>query len=161
MSAIYRDRGLDVTCVRAAFAFDLGKISGNWGANYNRIIYNTAIGRPSVFPSWAKTGMQMIYNKDQAKFCVDATLAPPGEHWLFNTPTERPFSEDDVISILRDIVPNCEIVRDPTPPFGSAFPPNVNGSRALRYINYQPDYTVREAIAEMIEWYRRNPIQGI
>ncbi len=161
MTPIYRQRGLDATCVRAAFAFGLGKLSGSWGANYNRIIYNTAVGRPSVFPSWAKTGVQMIYNKDQAKFCVEATLAPSGEHWLFNTPTERAFSEDDVITILRDIVPDCDIVRDSTPPFGSAFPPNVDGSRARHAIGYQPDYTVKAAIAEMVEYYRQNPDQGI
>jgi nucleoside-diphosphate-sugar epimerase len=103
----------------------------------------------------------MIYNKDQAKFCVDATHAPSGEHWLFNTPTERPFSEGDVISILRDIAPNCDIVRDATPPFGSAFPPNVDGSRARRHIDYKADYTVRAAIAEMIDYYRQNPEQCV
>lgn len=161
MTPIYRQRGLDVTCLRVAFAFGLGKLTGSWGANYNRIIYNTAVGRPSIFPSWARTGVQMIYNKDQGKFCVDATLAPSGENWLFNTPTEKPFSEDDVIAILREIVPECDIVRDAAAPFGSAFPPNVDGSRALREIPYQPDYTVKAAIAEMIEYYRQNPDQGI
>lgn len=161
MTPIYRQRGLDATCIRVAFAFGLGKLTGSWGANYNRIIYNAAVGRPSVFPSWAKTGVQMIYNKDQGKFCVDATLAAPGEHWLFNTPTEKAFSEAEIIAILRDLVPDCDIVQDMTPPFGSAFPPNVDGSRALREIGFQPDYTVREAIAEMIEYYRQNPEQGI
>lgn len=161
MTAIYRDRGLDVSCLRVAFAFGLGKLTGSWGANYNRIIYNAAVGRPSVFPSWARTGVQMIYNKDQAKFCVDATLAPRTENWLFNTPTEMAFSEDDVIAIIRENVPGCDITRGAEPPFGSAFPPNVDGSRALREIGFTPDYTVKEAIAEMIDYYRRNPDQGI
>ncbi|WP_340315761.1 NAD-dependent epimerase/dehydratase family protein [Rhizorhabdus argentea] len=161
MTAIYRERGLDATCVRVAFAFGLGKLTGSWGANYNRIIYNAAVGRPSLFPSWAKTGVQMIYNKDQAKFCVDATLAPRSEHWLFNTPTEKAFSEDEVIAIIRDIVPDCDIGRDSQPPHGSAFPPNVDGSRAIRQFGFSPDYTVRDAIAEMVDYYRRYPDQGL
>ena len=161
MTAIYRERGLDATCIRVAFAFGLGKLTGSWGANYNRIIYNAAVGRPSVFPSWAKTGMQMIYNKDQAKFCVDATLAPKSEHWLYNTPTEKSFSEDEIIAIIRDIVPDCEISRDLQPPPGSAFPPNVDGRRAIRDIGFLPDYTVRTAIAEMVDYYRRHPDQDV
>ena len=43
MTDIYRERGLDATCVRVAFAFGLGKLTGSWGANYNRIIYNAAV----------------------------------------------------------------------------------------------------------------------
>lgn len=161
MTAIYREKGLDATCVRVAFAFGLGKLTGSWGANYNRIIYNAAVGRPSVFPSWAKTGIQMIYNKDQAKFCVDATLAPPSEHWLFNTPTERSFTEDEIIAIIRDLAPDCDISRDMKAPPGSAFPPNVDGARAIREIGFHPDYTVRAAIAEMVDYYRCHPDQGV
>lgn len=161
MTAIYRERGLDATCIRVAFAFGLGKLTGSWGANYNRIIYNAAVGRASVFPSWAKTGVQMIYNKDQAKFCVDAMLAPKSEHWLYNTPTEKSFSEDEIIAIIRDIVPGCEISRDLQAPPGSAFPPNVDGSRAIRDIGFSPDYSVRTAIAEMVDYYQRHPDQDV
>ncbi|WP_340317974.1 NAD-dependent epimerase/dehydratase family protein [Rhizorhabdus argentea] len=156
ISAIYRGRGLDVRCVRAAFAFGLGKLTGSWGANYNRVIYNAALGKPSIFPSWAKTGMQMIYNKDQGKLCVEATLSPPSEHWLFNTPTEKAFSEEEVIDLIRDVVPDADITRDYTPPPGSAFPPNVDGSRAVRELGFSPDYSVRDGIAEMVDYYRRD-----
>lgn len=157
MSGIYLQRGLDLRCVRPAFAFGLGKLSGSWGANYNRIIYNAALGKASTFPSWSKQGLQIIYNKDQAKLCVDATLVPQTENWLFNTPVGEPLSEEGFISRIKAVVPDARISRDPEPPFGSAFPPNVDGGRAIRELRFEPDYGVQAGIAEMVEYYRRNP----
>lgn len=159
MSGIYLKRGLDLRCVRPAFAFGLGKLSGSWGANYNRIIYEAALGRPSRFPSWSTQGLQIIYNKDQAKLCVDATLTPTTSSWLFNTPTGAPFSEEGFIALIKSVVPDAAIARDPEPPFGSAFPPNVDGGRAVRELGFEPDYGVQAGIAEMVEYYRRNPKQ--
>jgi len=165
MSTIYIDRGLDIRCIRPAFAFGLGKLSGSWGANYNRIIYNAAVGRPSTFPAWSHAGMQLIYNKDQAKLCVDATLADfvgeASHEWLFNTPTEPPYSEDRFIVEIKAVVPDAQISRDPNPPFGSAFPPNVDGTKSLRILGFRPDYGVRGGITEMVEYYRRHPDQGL
>jgi UDP-glucose 4-epimerase len=161
MTSIYLDKGLDITCVRPVFAFGLGKLTGSWGANYNRVIYNVAVGRPAKFPSWSRTGMQIIYNKDQGKLCAEATLSPKTENWLFNTPTERPFSEEEFIALIKDVVPQADIARDPAPPFGSAFPPNVDGTRATRELGFSPSYSVRDGIAEMVEYYRANPQQGI
>lgn len=164
MTSVYQSKGvgLDIKCVRPVFAFGLGKLSGSWGANYNRIIYNAATGKPSSFPSWSKNGLQIIYNKDQAKFCVDVTLDDrDGSDWLFNTPTEKPFSEDEFISLIRTVVPDAVISRDPEPPFGSAFPPNVDGGRAMRDLGFQPDYGVKAGIAEMVDYYRRYPDQDL
>ncbi|WP_176599171.1 MULTISPECIES: NAD-dependent epimerase/dehydratase family protein [Sphingobium] len=161
MSGIYRERGLDIRCIRPAFAFGLGKLTGSWGANYNRIIYQAALGQPSSFPAWSKNGLQIIYNRDQAKLCVDATLSPPGERWLYNTPTEAVFSEADFIALIEDVVPDARIVRDPRPPFGSAFPPNVDGARALEDLRFIPDYGVRAGIAEMVAYYREHPDQPL
>lgn len=161
MTPTYIARGLDINCVRPAFAFGLGKLSGSWGANYNRIIYNAATGQASTFPSWSKNGLQIIYNKDQAKFCVDVTLSDRGENWLYNTPTEPPFSEDEFIALINEVVPDAVISRDPTPPFGSAFPPNVDGGRALRDLGFLPDYGVKAGIAEMVAYYRQYPDQDL
>lgn len=161
MSEFYRSKALDIRCVRPVFAFGLGKLSGSWGANYNRIIYNAATGQPSGFPAWSKNGIQIIYNKDQAKFCVDATLDDQVTSWLFNTPTEKPFSEDEFISLIKAVVPDAVIDRNPVPPFGSAFPPNVDGGRAIREIGFKADYGVQAGIAEMVEYYRQHPDQNL
>ncbi|WP_340268089.1 NAD-dependent epimerase/dehydratase family protein [Sphingobium mellinum] len=161
MSGIYLSRGLDIRCVRPVFAFGLGKLTGSWGANYNRIIYNAATGQPSSFPAWSKNGLQIIYNKDQAQFCVDMTLAPSVSNWLFNTPTEKPYSEEEFIALIRTVVPDAQISRNPEPPFGSAFPPNVDGSRAIKEIGFTAEYGVQAGIAEMVDYYRAHPDQGL
>lgn len=161
MTPTYIAKGLDINCVRPAFAFGLGKLSGSWGANYNRIIYNAATGKPSDFPAWSKNGLQIIYNKDQAQFCVEVALSDRTDNWLYNTPTEPPFSEDEFIALIREVVPDAAIARDPAPPFGSAFPPNVDGTRALRDFGFRPDYGVKAGIAEMVEYYRQYPDQDI
>lgn len=161
LSHIYRDKGLSVTCVRPAFAFGLGKLTGSWGATYNRIIYNAAVGRPSVFPAWARTGLQIIYNRDQAKLCADATLASQTKHWLFNTPTEKPFTELEFANLIREVVPDALIEMDPAPAFGSAFPPNVKGIKAIDELGFRPDYSVKDGIAEMVSYYRRHPDQEL
>ncbi|MFC4594558.1 NAD-dependent epimerase/dehydratase family protein [Sphingobium tyrosinilyticum] len=161
MSGIYLSRGLHIRCVRPVFAFGLGKLSGSWGANYNRIIYNAATGRSSIFPAWSKNGLQIIYNKDQAQFCVDATLAPNLSNWLFNTPTEKPFSEEEFIALIRAVVPDADISLSPEPPFGSAFPPNVDGSRAIDEIGFKAEYGVQAGIREMVDYYRAHPDQGL
>ncbi|MEJ7925700.1 NAD(P)-dependent oxidoreductase [Sphingobium sp. AN641] len=161
MTGAYLAKGLDITCVRPAFAFGLGKLSGSWGANYNRVIYNAATGRPSIFPAWSTNGLQIIYNKDQGKFCVDATLCDRSDNWLFNTPTEPPFSEDSFIALIKSVVPDAVITRDPQAPFGSAFPPNVDGGRAIRELGFEPDYGVKAGIADMVDYYRRFPDQDL
>ncbi|MEJ7935504.1 NAD(P)-dependent oxidoreductase [Sphingobium sp. AN558] len=161
MTDTYLAKGLDIKCVRPAFAFGLGKLSGSWGANYNRIIYNAATGSASRFPAWSKNGLQIIYNKDQAKFCVDVTLSETGGSWLYNTPTEPPFSEDEFIALIKTVVPDAVITRDPAAPFGSAFPPNVDGGRALRELGFKPDYGVKAGIAEMVDYYRTHPDQDL
>lgn len=161
LTQIYRDKGLSVNCVRPAFAFGLGKLAGSWGATYNRVIYNAAVGKPSVFPTWARTGLQIIYNRDQAKLCVDATLASKTKHWLFNTPTEQPFTELEFVNLIREVVPDAAIEMDPTPAFGSAFPPNVTGAAAIDELGFRHDYSVKDGIAEMVDYYRRHPDQGL
>ena len=163
MSGIYLARGLDITCIRPVFAFGLGKLSGSWGANYNRVIYNAAVGLPSKFPAWSRNGLQLIYNKDQAKLCVDATLNDPasgrGSNWLFNTPADAPYSEEKFIACIKAVVPDAEITRDPNPPFGSAFPPNVDGTKALRELGFKPTYGIAGGISDMVSYYRQYPEQ--
>lgn len=165
MTPIYLARGVDIKCIRPVFAFGLGKLAGSWGANYNRIIYNAAIGRPSKFPAWSRNGLQLIYNKDQAKLCVDATLALSNpentSEWLFNTPAGDAFSEDQFIALVKEVVPDAEISRDPEAPFGSAFPPNVDGTKACQILGFEPDYGVKSGIAEMVNYYRQNPEQKV
>jgi len=156
--------GLDVVVVRPPLAFGPGRLTGGTGL-FNAVVRQVALGEPVVVRNFgtAESILQPIYVKDMARALVVATLADKVPSIVYNAPVVGSITLGAAMDTLRQLVPEAKIeiedagvkilggVRDK--PGQGWNPPQIDGSRLRRELGVVPEYSLRDAFAEMIALY--------
>jgi UDP-glucose 4-epimerase len=153
----FRDGGLDVTVIRPAVTYGLGRFTSISG-QLNATVRDVALGRPAVFPAWPggpeRGRLQTINAKDMAATFVAGILGPRTEHMIFNAPTAEVHTVAQAVQVLRDLVPDADISIDQRVGRTVDEFPIVDGTRARTELGVTPRYSLAEGFAEMISHFR-------
>lgn len=148
-----RSEGLDCIAIRPALVYGLGRLTGGAGA-FNSAIRDAALGHPAVIHTLEGLSLQMMYNLDFARliermlFSTKKNLLP-----VYNMPSHKPVSADDLAEILRRLVPGAGITIQSSPAW-QPLPPLMDGRRAEQDFDFAPQYETEAAFAEMIDRFR-------
>lgn len=150
---VYREtRDLDVIGIRPAMVYGLGRFGGGTGL-FNAAVRRIALGEPSGFLG-SETLHQPMYNRDMAALLVDALFVERPTHHLFNMPSERSYSNDELVTVLRGVCPEAQIHIDPIPDYIPKVPV-MNGSRARDELGFTPRYSLEDGVREMVALFRK------
>ena len=94
-----------------------------------------------------------MYNRDMAKLLVGALFGEPVQQSIFNVPALRSYSDDELVSALRQASPQADITVNPLPDYIPKVPV-VDGSAARKQFAFEADYTFEAAVAEMIDAFK-------
>lgn len=149
----YHDQlGLDCVAIRPALTYGIGRLDGGTGI-FNSAIRDVALGKPAGVMASPGGLHQPMYNKDIAGLLIAALFGPKPPRRVYNVPVEADYDSDQVLEVIRRIVPDARVHTDPVPDFVPPIPV-VDGSAARRDIAFTPAYDLERGLREMIEHFR-------
>ena len=149
----YHDElGLDSIAIRPALTYGIGRLHGGTGV-FNSAIRDIAQGQAAGIMASPGGLHQPMYNRDMAALLIAALFGSKPSRRVYNVPVEKDYSSDEVLDILRRIVPEARVHTDPVPDFVPPIPV-VDGSNARRDFDFKPEYDLERGLREMIEYYR-------
>lgn len=150
-TAYREDTGLNAIGIRPPTAYGIGRLGGGTGL-FNQAVYDVAKRRPAAVPSFEPCPTQPIYNRDMAAFFITALFAPPAPHAVYNTPVLRNYSAAEVATVLQGLRPEASVDTKPYPSINVP-PPAMDASRARATFDFEPQWSLERALAEMLEHY--------
>lgn len=155
VAEIYNSRrGLDSIALRPQMAYGFGRLTGRVG-EFNDAVRKVALGQPATADfDMGEQPVQPIYNRDYARLISEALFVegPLSSH-VYNTPVERNYTWTEVANEIRALIPDADFRLGPRPE-AYARTPVTDGSLAAREIGFEPSWTLRQGLEEMIEHYR-------
>lgn len=110
-------------------------------------------GRPYRLEVGGDQGMDLVYVKDCAAGCAAAVLAPSTPSGVYNIGTGEAVTLLQAATVLRDLVPGSQIAVG-----GGLLPAKhlcrLDITRARKELGYEPQYRLREGLAECLEQIR-------
>ncbi|MFE2179223.1 NAD-dependent epimerase/dehydratase family protein [Streptomyces sp. NPDC059455] len=146
-----QDRGLDIIGIRPALVYGIGRLGGGAG------LFNEAVRRLALEKSTELLGSstlhQPIYNKDMAQLLVQALFVDRPEHHLFNVPTLKAYTNEELEAELSAAFPDADVRVAPAPDYIPKVPA-VDGSRAQRELGFTPRYSLVDGVRELVDLFR-------
>lgn len=153
-SEIYHEQfGLDCVAIRPALTYGIGRLGSGTGV-FNSAIRDIAQGRPAGVMGSPSGLHQPMYNRDMASLLIAALFGAKPARRVYNVPVEQNYSSEDVLAVIRRIVPEAQVHTDPVPSYIPPIP-IVDGSAARRDIDFTPQYDLERGLREMIDYFRR------
>ncbi len=151
--------GVEFAGIRYGAVF--GPWSGAGGGGPSNVVRtalrNLMAGEEAVVPAGT---MEWVYSKDAGRGTVLALRAAELGTAIFNITMKEAIAPEDFEAALRALFPNGKI-RIETPKATAVSLPNMrrtsDGSNSRATIGYEPEFDVREALADMHEWMKANP----
>ena len=150
-----RTYGLDFRAVRFANVFGPwgGPIMTNTGVLLKEIFEGGLAGKEVNIPNPPAMALdaEWVYSKDAAQGAFRLMNTPNPKSTFFNIGTGASSRLQDFIAYVQEFVPNLKIRLGAGSPLLSR---PMSLRRAKEELGYQPRYDLREAIRDMINWYR-------
>lgn len=153
-----RNHGLDVVGIRPALVYGLGRLGGGAGL-FNEAIKRLALGQSARLVGTA-TLHQPLYNVDMAELLVSALFVGRPKHHLFNVPTLRTYTNDQLRAELIEIFPNADVAVVAPPAYVPKLPA-IDGSRALHELGFKPSHSLGDGVRKLAEEFGRAAVDGV
>jgi UDP-glucose 4-epimerase len=147
---------VDLVGLRPALTYGIGRLTGGTGG-FNRMVRAAALGLPVELDNYGPPErlIQPLYIRDMARAFITATVGPKLPGTIYNAPVGEPITVQRAVDTVREVVPGAqiEIVNRQIP--GAWASPTIDGSRFRRDAGFEPEVSLHEGVAEMVEIFRR------
>lgn len=121
----------------------------------SRLVHAAVAGQPPVLAgdTYAEDGVDLTYVKDCGRGLALLMLADRLQHQTYNVASGRATTPAELVAAVQSVVPEFDgsFLREGTAP-GSPGPTYCDIARITSDTDYQPEYTVEEAIADYVAW---------
>lgn len=104
--------------------------------------------------------MEWVYSKDAARGTVMALDAKDLGKGVFNITMGSLTTPHELADAIAKVIPDTKVKFDKPPGTGLSLSnreQRTNQARVQKHLGYEPKYKIDHAIADMIEWMRKNP----
>jgi nucleoside-diphosphate-sugar epimerase len=158
LEAYQRMHKFELIVIRPANVYGLGHFwSGSGGGEKIQALLVSGLkGETAKIPEEQTMAFEYIYCKDIGRAIDLATTVPVPEQNIFNIGEGKVTQFQEIVSIVKELLPNCSVEIVPgSPPVSRT--QHLDISRAKTYLGWEPQYSMEQGLKDYIEDLKKTP----